>query len=143
METEPAQLAGKASFVVVLLLGISQAVEVLQLEMVSNFVKEAWAFAVPVLVGAVMLAVGLWLANLAKSAITASKMANAGTMANLAFWAIMVLTGVVSLKKMGLADGIIEPAFVAIIAGMSLAGAIAFGMGGREAAAKFLDKRVK
>jgi hypothetical protein len=89
-----------------------------------------------------LLAVGLWLATMARKAIASSKMKNADMMSTIAFAAIMVLTGVVALKKMGLADGIIDVAFGAMIGGLALAAALAFGLGGRDAAAKFLDKRV-
>ena len=143
MSMQPSEMAGKGAFIVTLLLGISQAIENLQLEMVSNFFQEGWEFAMPVLIGMVILAVGLWLANLARKAISGSKMKNADLMSQIAFAAIMVLTGVVALKRMGLADGIIDVAFAAIIGGFALAGALAFGLGGRDAASRFLDKQVK
>ena len=124
-------------------MGAIQAVDILQLETLSSFVKEAGAFVVPIIIGCAILGVGLWLANMAKKMIKGSNMANSEMMANVAFGAIMVLTGVISLKKMGLAGSIVDLGFGLALGGMALALALAFGLGGRDAAAKFLDKKVK
>src|SRR5690606_28542191 len=44
------------------------------------------------------------------------------------------------LRYMGLADSIINLAFGAVVIGGAAAAALAFGLGGREAAAKMLNK---
>ena len=44
---------------------------------------------------------------------------------------------------MGLAGSIVDLGFGLALGGMALALALAFGLGGRDAAAKFLDKKVK
>jgi hypothetical protein len=138
-----AEMAGKASFAVIALMGVSQAVTSLKLETLSKFVDEAWGFGIPIIIGCAILAVGLWLGNMARKAIMSSNMANSEMMANLAFGAIMVLTSVISLKRMGLAGEIVDLGFGLALGGLALAAALAFGLGGRDAAAKFLDKRVK
>ena len=143
LSANPSELAGKASMGVILLMGVFQAVEMLKLDIVSNFLKEATEFAAPVAIGVVILAVGLWLANMARKAVKASSMANADSVAGIAFTAIMVLTGVIALKRMGLAGEIVDLGFGLALGGIALALGLAFGLGGREAAAKFLDKRMK
>ena len=125
------------------MLGAVQAIDILQLDVLSNIVKEIGGFVIPVLIGCVILGVGLWLANMAKKAILSSGMANSDVMANVAFGAIMVLTGVIALKRMNLAGEMVDLGFGLALGGMALALALAFGLGGRDAAAKFLDKRVK
>ncbi len=139
----PSEMAGKASMGVILLMGVSQAVEMLNLEIVSTFFKEAADFAIPVVIGVVILAVGLWLANMARKAIQGSKMANGEYVSNIAFTGIMALTGVIALKRMGLAGEIVDLGFGLALGGVALALALAFGLGGREAAAKFLAQRMK
>jgi len=143
MATPPSELAGKASMGVILFMGIAQSIKLLKLDMVSGFFDEAVAFAVPVVIGVAILGVGLWLANMARKAVTASNMANSAMVSNIAFGAIMVLSGVIALKKMGLAGEIVDLGFGLTLGGMALALALAFGLGGRDAAAKFLDKRVR
>ena len=143
LSATPSQLAGKASMGVILLMGVSQAVKNLNLEVLSNVFAEAWSFGVPVIIGVVILAIGLWLANMAKKAVASSGMQNSQMVSNIAFSGIMVLTGVIALKKMGLAGQIVDLGFGLSLGGIALALALAFGLGGRDAAAKFLDKRVK
>ena len=143
MSATPSQLAGKASMGAILLMGISQAVEKLELDVLTNVFREVWDFGTPVIIGVVILAIGLWLANLAKKAVSASGMQNSAMVSNIAFAGIMVLTGVIALKKMGLAGQIVDLGFGLTLGGIALAASLAFGLGGRDAAAKFLDKRVK
>lgn len=136
-------MAGKGTFAVIGLMGALQAVDLLKLETLSSFVNEAKDFVIPIVIGCAILGVGLWLGNMAKKAINASNMANSDSMANVAFGAIMVLTGVIALKRMGLAGGTVDLGFGLALGGMALALALAFGLGGRDAAARFLDKKVK
>ena len=143
LAANPSDLAGKASMGVILLMGVSQAVEMLQLDIVSTFFKEAADFAVPVMIGVVILGMGLSLANMARKAIQGSSMANAEYVSNIAFTGVMVLTGVIALKRMGLAGEIVDLGFGLALGGVALALALSFGLGGREAAAKFLEKRMK
>ena len=55
-------------------------------------------------------------------------------------YATIVLFVAMGLKYMGIADSIIEMAFGALVVGGAAAGALAFGLGGRDAAAKALAK---
>ena len=143
MSANPSDLAGKGAMAAILLIGATQAVEILNLEVLTNVINEGVAFAGPILVGAIMLGIGLWLGNLARKAILGSNMQNASYVANLAFGGIMALSGIMALKKMGLAGEIVDLGFGLILGGAALAAGLAFGLGGRDAAAKFLDKRVK
>ena len=143
MSTPPSDLAGKATFGVIGLIGASQAVSLLELETLNTFVSEAWGFTMPIIIGCAILGVGLWLGNMAKKAILASNMENSATMSNVAFGAIMVVTGVIALKRMDLAGETVDLALGLALGGAALAAALAFGLGGRDAAAKYLDKKVR
>ena len=143
MSTPPSDLAGKAAFGVIGLIGASQAVSLLELETLDTFVREAWGFTMPIVIGCAILAVGLWLGNMAKKAILASNMENSATMSNVAFGAIMVVTGVIALKRMDLAGETVDLALGLALGGAALAAALAFGLGGRDAAGRYLAKKVK
>lgn len=142
LAAEPSDLAAKASMGAILLMGITQAVKMLKLDVVSDVFNEVYEFGVPVVIGVVILAVGLWLANLARSAVQASKNGSEST-GNMVFMAVMVLSGIIALKRMGLAGELVDLGFGLALGGVALALALSFGLGGREAAAKFLEKRLK
>jgi hypothetical protein len=139
----PSELAGKASMFVILLTGVTQAVKLLDLEVVSNLFAQVGSFAGPVITGVVILAAGLWLANLARNAVKASSMANSESVAGMAFTGVMVMTSVIALKQMQIGGEIIDLGVGLALGGVALALGLAFGLGGRDAAARFLDKRVK
>ena len=140
LATKPSDMAAKASMGVILLMGVSQAVKMLKLDVVSNVFNEAFEFAVPVVIGVVILAVGLWLANLARTAVTAGKNGSEST-GNMVFMGVMVLSGIIALKRMGLAGELVDLGFGLALGGVALALALSFGLGGRQAAAKFLEQR--
>ena len=142
MKTQPTELAGTATMGVILLMGVSQAVKMLKLDVVSNVFDEAFEFAVPVVIGIVILGVGLWLANLARNAVQAGKPGSEST-GNMVFMGVMVLTGIIALKRMGLAGELVDLGFGLALGGVALALALAFGLGGRTAAAKYLEQRMK
>lgn len=91
-----------------------------------------------VVFGAVIIGVGFMLANLlAKLIGGASEGSMAGTIVKYATIVLFVFMG---LDFMEIGDKTTPIAFGAIVIGMSVAGALAFGLGGREWAAKQLDK---
>jgi hypothetical protein len=63
-----------------------------------------------------------------------------GTMSSVVYWATIALFTAMGLNYMAIADTIVNLAFGAVVVGGALAAAIAFGLGGREAAARQLDK---
>ena len=103
--------------------------------LVSGFV----VFAGQVILGLVVFAVGLYFANLAASTIEASSSAQAGLFAVVARISIIVLSGAIALRQMGLANEIIELAFGILLGSVAVAAALAFGLGGRDIAAKQLS----
>lgn len=66
---------------------------------------------------------------------------NAESTGNMVFMAVMVLTSIIALKRMGLAGELVDLGFGLALGGIALALALSFGLGGRQAAAKFLEQR--
>ncbi len=91
-----------------------------------------------VIFGAVVIGVGFLIANLLSKVISGT---SEGTMAgNIVKWATIVLFTFMGLQYTGVGEIITETAFTAIVVGMSVAGALAFGLGGREWAARKLEQ---
>lgn len=86
-----------------------------------------------VIFGAIVIVIGVFFANLVSSFVS-------GRSKQFIQIAIVVLFAAMGLKYMGLADSIINMAFGAVVIGGAAAAALAFGLGGREAAARQLDK---
>jgi len=113
------------------------AVEKLNIDIVSRLFGGILEFGGGVVVGGVILLVGAFLANLAHEKLTA---AGQGGIANIARIAILGLVLAMGLRAMGLADNIVNMAFGFTFGAIAIATAIAFGLGGKEAAHKVANK---
>lgn len=102
-------------------------------DLVSTFIK----FGGDVLLGAAILVIGFWLANLAHDAI--SRASERTGVARLARVAIIGLVIAMGLRAMGIADDIVNLAFALTFGAAAVAFALAFGLGGREAAGRQME----
>lgn len=134
----PSTLVSKAILFFMMLFATVEAANMLGFHQVSGVVTMFIQFGGQVLLGAVIFAVGFWLANLAKTAMLASSPANAGA-ANLVRFTIIGLVTAMGLRAMGLADDIVNMAFGFTLGSVAVAFALAFGLGGREAAGKQME----
>jgi hypothetical protein len=91
-----------------------------------------------VVFGAVVIAVGFLIANMLARIIAGSD--TRSTAGEIVKWATIVLFTFMGLSYTGVGDIITETAFTAIVIGISVAGALAFGLGGREWAARKLEQ---
>lgn len=57
-------------------------------------------------------------------------------------WAIIVFAVLAALVELNIAASLIQILFIGIVAGLSLAFGLAFGLGGRDAAARVLDRSI-
>ena len=108
----------------------------LGIDIISLIFSRVLEFGGGILIGSVILIVGNVLSNVAHSKL--SEKGNAG-MANIARIAILGLVLAMGLKAMGLADNIVNMAFNFTIGSVAVAAALAFGLGGRDAAKKIAD----
>ena len=136
----PAGIVGWVVLVAVMLFAATEAASALGLDAVALLVVEFTTLAGRVLLGLLIFGVGLYLANLAYSAVRSSGTSQAHTLAVAARVSILVLAAAMALRQMGLADSIINLAFGLVLGALALAAAIAFGWGGRDVAREQLEK---
>ena len=136
----PSAIIGYLALVAIILFAVIEAFSLLGFGMLSELVAELLVFGSHVLMGLVIFGAGLFLANLAGSTIEAGKAAQARVLALVARGAILVLAGAMALRQLGVADEIITLAFGLTLGAIAVAAAVAFGLGGREMAARQLDE---
>jgi hypothetical protein len=93
-----------------------------------------------VLFGAVIIALGILLANILAAAARREGKASSEIISTLVRWGVIALATAVGLRFMGLANDIIVLAFGLILGSVAVAVALAFGIGGRDAAKRLLDR---
>ncbi|MGC5614961.1 mechanosensitive ion channel [Georgenia sp. Z1491] len=101
---------------------------------ITAFLEEIIAVGGRILFGAAFVAVGVLVATLLRRAI------GRGTPGQIVYWATVALFAAMGLSYMGIAESIVNLAFGAVVVGGALAAALAFGLGGRDAAARTLGK---
>jgi hypothetical protein len=139
-ETTPALLVEYLILVAIMLFAVIEAANILGFGVFGNLVAQFMITASHILLGLAILALGLYLAQLAANAISSTDITNAGILSVSARLAIIILAGAVALRQMGLANEIINLAFGIFFGCIAVAAAISFGLGGREIAARELEK---
>ena len=130
----PSEIVGLVVLVGVVLFGAVTAVEILQLPQLTLIVTAILEIAAQVLIGLVIFAIGLYLANLAFRLISSSSSAASNTLAQAARIAILAFVGAMALTQMGVAPNIVNLTFGLLLGAVAVAIAIAFGLGGRDVA---------
>jgi hypothetical protein len=133
----PVRFIGGAIMFFSMLTGATAAVNALGIEVISTIFAKALEFGGGIFVGGVILLIGNFLSSIAHQRLSAG---GSQGMAKIARFAILGLVLAMGLKAMGLADNIVNLAFGLTMGGVAVAAAIAFGLGGRDAAKAVADK---
>jgi hypothetical protein len=92
-----------------------------------------------ILLGATILIIGFWLANVAHGVIKRADTTHSESLAGIARVAILGLVIAMGLRAMGIADDIVSLAFLLTFGAVAVAVALSFGLGGREAAGRQME----
>lgn len=139
-KTLPSGVVGKLILAAIILFAAIEACGMLGFTALVDMSASFMVLAGHVALGLVILGIGLYLASLAAKAIRSSGAVQAGLLANVARVAILMLVGAIALRQMGLANEIISLAFGLLLGALAVAVAIAFGIGGRNIAARKLEQ---
>ena len=142
-KTPPSILVGRIALVFAMLFATIEAGNQLGFHRFSDMIGTFVEFAGDVLLGSVILIIGFMLANVAYEAITrASGEGRATALARIARLAILGIVVAMGLRAMGIADDIVNLAFGLTLGAVAVAVALAFGLGGREAAGRLASRWV-
>ncbi|HOW67196.1 MAG TPA: mechanosensitive ion channel [Candidatus Paceibacterota bacterium] len=134
----PAEIAGLLIKIAILMFASIEAARVLGLESVSIMIQDFIQFAGHILMGLFVFSLGLMLAQFIAKAIESSDSPHARRLAFVARAAVLALVGAMALRQTGLANEVVNLAFGLTLGAVALASALAFGLGGRETAARLL-----
>jgi len=132
-------LVGYAIVFFAMLFASIAAADLLGFEPISAIIAMFIAFGANIILGAIILFIGFWLANIIAGVVERSEQGSQ-FLANIVRVLIMGLVLAMGLKAMGIADSIVNLAFGLTLGAVAVAFALSFGLGGKEAAARFLRK---
>jgi hypothetical protein len=136
----PSQVVGWLVMIGIILAAALSAFTWLRLDPLAQLLSGFIVFAANIIVGLLIFGVGLWIAGWVSNFVLESNWPRKHLLAMVARIAVIVLSLAMALTQMGLANSIITLAFGAPLIGVALAIGLAFGLGGRETAAKQLDQ---
>ncbi|MDW0118836.1 mechanosensitive ion channel [Sporosarcina thermotolerans] len=137
------QIIGTIVQVIVILLFVVEALQLLNLTFMVTLATGIFAYLPMVVAAVVILAIGFWLAHLAEKfvgSILTTKSGSPHVLRYVAKYAILAFAFFMALSQLGIAPAIINAAFILILGGVALAFGLAFGLGGREHASRYLTK---
>jgi hypothetical protein len=136
----PSRMIGLAVLIGIVLFAAVEAARLLEFGAMAAMLGEVLTLASRVLFGAVIIAMGILLANIFAAASAKEGKPSSEIISTFVRWGVIALATAVGLRFMGLANDIIAIAFGLILGAVAVAVAIAFGIGGRDAAKKLLDR---
>jgi hypothetical protein len=136
--TVPSRVVGAIAMTAVLIVGIMEAAHKVGGDSTAVLLFQITELGGKVIFGTVIIVVGLFLARIL-AGLVGSSTGEAGYAQTIVKYAIIALFTAIGLTFMGLADAIVMMAFGLILGSAAVATALAFGLGGRDWAARQLE----
>ncbi|MDO8601945.1 MAG: hypothetical protein Q7R62_02365 [bacterium] len=136
---------GKLVYWFMVIVFLVAASDILKFGAFSSFLRDTLLPFLPnVLVAVLIVLASLVAANflrrLVVASISSARMNHAKGLGTLTWWVIFVFGFLTALMQIGVAVGIINTLITGIIAMLALAGGLSFGLGGKDRAARFLER---
>jgi hypothetical protein len=136
----PSKVAARLALVAIMLFSAVEAARLLAFSAIAVMLAQVLELAGHVLFGGVIITVGVLIANYLAALIHRSAGGAEGFASTIVRWATIALATAMGLRFMGIADEIVILAFGLILGAAAVAAALAFGLGGRETAARLLAR---
>ncbi len=141
---DTAGILGKIVYWFLFLVFLIPAVNALGLTSVSGILNTLIAYIPNVFVAILVLFLGTLaatvVADIVRGAMGSTSIGNPNLFANIARYAIIGFAALIALEQLQIAPTLINELFGAIVAAAALAFGLAFGLGGKDTARKYLDR---
>ena len=128
----------------ILIVFLMAALQIVGLTQVNDFLRTAVLFYLPkVIISAIVLILATIIADAMQKLVVASaKAANinsANMLGSITRYAIWIFAFIIALSELGIATYFMQVLFMGIVVMLAIAGGLAFGLGGKEAASRAID----
>lgn len=146
VKTDPSRIVGRAAYWVVLVFAAMAGLGALNLEPFNEFARSFLAYLPHLFTSALILVAGYLLSNFVSQAVLIAAV-NAGLpparlVAACSRWGVQLIAVAMALEEVGIARTIVVVGFGITLGGVVLAAAIAFGLGAKDLAKEFLERRL-
>lgn len=144
MKIELSKILGGLVKWFLILVFLMAATDILKLSQVTAFLNNIILYIPNIVVAAVILSIafilGNFVFNLVRHSTRVAGVVRAEVVAVLSKWSIVVFGLLAALLQLGIAPSLVNTIFIGVVAALSLAIGLAFGLGGRDEAALLLKK---
>lgn len=146
VKTDPSRILGRAAYWVVVVFSVMAGLGALNLQPINQFAQSFLAYLPHLFTAALILVAGYLLSNFISQAVLIAAV-NAGLpparlIAACSRWGIQLIAVAMALEQLGIAQNIVVVGFGIAFGGVVLAAAIAFGLGAKDLAKEFLERRL-
>lgn len=128
-------------FIIVTLLAVS---DILKLFAFSDFLKQVLLYVPNIVIAVLIMLAGVvlaaFLSKLVRASVLAARLHSAHFLGALTKWSVLVFAFLAALSQLGIAGALVNTLIMGFVAMLALAGGLAFGLGGRDVAAAWLEK---
>jgi hypothetical protein len=129
----------------IIIVFLMASLQIIGLTQVNDFLTEAVLYYLPkVIIAALVLIIATILADAMKKVVKASAQAanirSANMLGTVTLYSIWVFAFIIALSELGIATAFMQILFTGLIAALAIALGLAFGLGGKEAAGRAVDK---
>ena len=128
----------------IIIMVLIMTVDALGLPKSSDVLASVFAYVPKVIAALLVLIVAMFLAGfvsgIVRTACGNAKLPKPELIAGISRWAIIIFAVTIAMEELGIAPLLVGTAFNIILGGVVLALALAFGLGGKDAAAKYLEE---
>ncbi|HEY6048276.1 MAG TPA: mechanosensitive ion channel, partial [Sphingomicrobium sp.] len=135
----PSRIIANIAMIAIILAASIEAARQLGGDQIAIFLAQVTALGGKVIFGTLIIVVGIFLARIVAN-LVGSGTGEGGFAQTLVRYAIIALFTAIGLTFMGLADEIVMLAFGLILGSAAIATALAFGLGGRDAAGRIVER---
>ncbi len=129
----------------VMLIVLMTAINALGLEVASELLNQILLYIPNIIVAVIVVTVGLYAANfiaaLVRTAAANAGIEEAGLIAALSRWALIIFALAIALTQLRIGPEIVSDGFLIIFGAAALAAALAVGLGAREVVGEYLRER--
>ena len=133
----PLSILGKLVFWLVFFIAITMAVDTLGISAISDVLAQFIAYIPQIIAAILILVLATLLANFVAGIVRGATGSN--VIGSVAQYAIIVFAAFAALTQLGIAPELIAPTFLILLGGVTLAAAIAFGLGGQGVAQQIVE----
>ncbi len=143
-------IAGLLGWIVkwfLIIVSLIAATDILGWDQVTEYLSQVVLFIPNVMIAVIILLAGILLGNfvqnVVKTSVEAAKLESADFLSGISKWSILIFTFMAALVQLQIAPELIRVLFTGLVAMLALAGGLAFGLGGKEHAHRFLNRLKK